>query len=356
MGAASSRLHGRRRVLRALVVLVASVIGADAARGATPLNWRPAAPSATPLRGLTSVDCPSASLCVATDSGGGVVSTMTPLRGEPWRIGARIELGGRLDAISCPSTTRCFVVDAAGDLESGPPGVGGHDWPSWNIDLITPLTGISCPSASLCVAVDAAGRVLASTRPANPLTWSLPMTIDGPHRLYAISCPSVRLCVAVDGAGNALVSPDPTNIGAWRATPLARTGELSSVSCTTAGLCLVAARNGSAYATAAVASPPVTWSTTAIDRVGGLSAVSCSEVGLCIALDQRGNAFESDHPASARPAWMAAAIDATGRPSDASCRPVRFCVAVDGGGNALVGTLPLPPSRPGLQPSPRKPR
>ena len=339
---ATSRWRGWRPVFWLWAVLFVAGLGAHAARAAAPLNWLPAARSNTPSRGLTALDCPSASLCVATDNGGAVLSTTTPLRREAWRIGARIEPLGRLDAISCPSAARCFVVGTAGNLESGSTFRGAPAWTSWNIDLITPLNGVSCPSASLCVAVDAAGRVLASTTPADPLTWSLPMSVDSPHRLNAISCPTVRLCVAVDGAGNALVSTDPTSIGAWRATPLARTGSLISVSCTGAGLCLVGARDGSVYATAAVASPTVTWSATAIDPVGMLSAVSCSEVGLCLALDGSGNAFESDNPASARPAWMRGAIDTADGPSSASCRPVLFCVAVDSGGNALAGTLPAP--------------
>ena len=342
MGTTTSRWHGWRPILRLWVGLFVAALGANAARAAAPLNWLSAALPDTPSRALTALDCPSASLCVATDSSGGVLSTTTPLRGEAWRTSARIEPLGRLNAISCPSAARCFVVDAAGNLEFGSTFRGAPAWTLWNVDLVTPLNAISCPSASLCVAVDAAGRVLASTTPADPLTWSLPMAVDSPHRLNAISCPTVRLCVAVDSAGNVLVSTAPTSIGAWRATPLARTGSLSSVSCTSVGLCLVGGRDGSVYATAAVASPPVTWSATTIDSVGVLSAVSCSDVGLCVALDQSGNAFESDNPASGRPLWMRTAIDRADGPSGASCRPVLFCVAVDSGGNALVGTLPGP--------------
>jgi hypothetical protein len=328
-------------VLGLLALLLFAGLGAGAARAAAPLNWLPTGPSDAPLRGFTALDCPSVSLCVSTDNGGGVLSTTTPLRGG-WRTGAWIELLGRLDAISCPSAARCFVVGAVGNLDSGSTVRGAPAWTSWNIDPITPLDGISCPSASLCVAVDAAGHVLASTTPAAPLTWSLPMTVDSAHRLDAISCPTVRLCVAVDGAGNVLVSTDPTSMGAWRVTPLAPTGSLSSVSCTSAGLCVVGARDGSVYASAAVASPPVTWSATPIDSGRALSAVSCSDVGLCLALDQSGYAFESDNPASGRPVWVRAAIDRADGPSGASCRPVVYCVVVDSGGNALAGVLPGP--------------
>ncbi len=343
MDTTTSRWHRRRPFVRLCAVLVFAGLGTGSAHAAAPLNWLAvAALPDTPPQRPTAVDCPSASQCVATEDGGRVLATTAPLFAVPWGTAARIEPRGRLDAISCPAAPRCFVVDALGNLAFGSAVDGAPAWTSWNVGLITPLNGISCPSTSLCVAVDDAGRVLASTTPAAPLTWSLPMPVDSPNRLNAISCPTERLCVAVDNAGNALVSADPTTIGAWRVVPLARTGSLSSVSCTSAGLCVVAARGGSVYATAAVASAPVTWSATTIDSVGVLSAVSCSAVGLCVALDQSGNAFESDNPASTRPVWTRAAIDTAERPAGASCRPVVYCLVVDGGGHALAAALPAP--------------
>jgi hypothetical protein len=335
-----SRRHWWRPVFRLLAVLLVAGSGATAADAAAPLSWRPAVPSDAPGPGLTAVDCPSASLCVAADGRGGALSTTGPLRGGAWRAGAPIDSLGRLNALSCPSAAGCFAVGVAGNLEYGPS--SSRAWKSWNIDLLTPLNAISCPTISLCVAVDDAGRVLVSTTPRASLTWSLPMAVDSPNRLDALSCPTVRLCVAVDGAGNVLVSTNPTVMGTWHATPLARTGALSAVSCTIAGLCVAVARDGSVYATADVAGGSVTWSATALDPGGVLAAVSCSRVGLCVALDQSGNAFESDNPASGRPFWLRTAIGSVDGPTGASCRPVRFCLVVDSAGNAIAGTLPGP--------------
>ena len=342
MGVASRRWHRWRPVLRVGALLFVAGLGASAANAAAPLSWLPAAPSGAPWPGLDALDCPSASLCVGADQRGGVLSTTAPLRGGAWRASAPVAPLGRLAAISCPSPAWCFAVDTAGNLESGPTSGGTLAWTSWNIDLLTPVNAISCPSASLCVAVDDAGRVLASPTPTDPMSWSLPLPVDSPNRLNALSCPTARLCVAVDSAGKVLVSTDPTSVSAWHATPLASTSALSAVSCNTGGLCVAVARDGSVYATADVATPPVTWSATTIDVGGGLSAVSCSNVGLCVALDGSGNAFESDNPASGQPVWSRTAIDAAHGPTGASCRPVRFCVVVDSGGNAIAGTLPEP--------------
>ena len=336
------RRHWWRPGCRLLAALLVAGSGAAAADAAAPLSWLPAVPSEAPGPGLTAVDCPSASLCVAADRRGGALSTAEPLRGGAWRSGAPIDSLGRLNALSCPSAAGCFAVGGAGNLEYGLGSGSSRAWNAWNIDLLTPLNAISCPTLSMCIAVDDAGRVLVSVTPRAGLTWSLPMAVDSPNRLDALSCPSVRLCVAVDSAGNALVSTNPTVRGTWHATSLARTGLLSAVSCTVTGLCVAVARDGSVYATADVAARSVTWSATALDPGGVLSAVSCSRVGLCLALDQSGHAFESDNPASGRPVWLRSAIGSGNGPTGASCRPVRFCLVVDSAGNAIAGTLPRP--------------
>ncbi|MGH2852541.1 MAG: hypothetical protein ACRDLP_18235 [Solirubrobacteraceae bacterium] len=143
------------------------------------------------------------------------------------------------------------------------------------------------------------------------------------------------------------MSTDPADARAWHKTVLAPGAVLSAVSCFGPGRCVAVARNGAVYATAAVASPPVTWSATTIDAAAPLSAVSCSRVGLCVALDQRGSAFETDAPASARPNWWRTAIHLASGANAVSCRAVRFCMAVDSSGMAVAASLPGPTALPG---------
>jgi hypothetical protein len=329
----------------ALVALACAVaIGASAARAAAPLawTWTPPVQSDSANHSLIALTCQSASLCVAVDRGGDVLSSRAPMR-HSWSGHSSIQPFSRLTAVSCPSARLCLAVDGAGNLYSGTPSKRVSAWASENIDMSTPLSAISCPSVSLCVAVDRAGNVLVSTSPGDAMTWSIPTPVDGAHHLTAVSCPTVSLCAAVDDAGNVLVSTSPTSTPSWRTTSLTNTGALTAVSCNRSALCVAVASDGGVYATANVVAAPVTWSATPVDPLGSLSAVSCSDVGLCVVLDRAGTAFESDDPTASRPTWASAAIDpAQAGLTGVSCLSAGFCIAADHSGDTLAATLPAP--------------
>ncbi len=344
VGRTSIGWHKRRAALASVAVLCAVAIGASAARAAAPLTWTwtPPAQSGSSGHSLIALTCQSASLCVAVNRGGNVVSSVAPVRSS-WSDHSSIQPFSRLAAVSCPSAALCLAVDDAGNVYFGTPAKTVSAWTSENIDMATPLSGISCPSVSLCVAVDRAGNVLVSTSPGDPMTWSIPMPVDGSHQLTAVSCPTVSLCAAVDDAGNVLVSTSPTSMPSWQATSLTNTGALTAVSCSRSALCVAVARDGGVYATADVVEAPVTWSATPVDPLGSPAAVSCSDVGLCVVLDHAGAAFESDDPTASRPTWASAVIDPGPEGlTGVSCVSAGFCVAADHAGDTLAATLPPP--------------
>lgn len=318
-------------------LLCAAAACASVASASPPLAWTAAVPS-DGANHLTSISCPTVSLCVAVDVLGNLTYTVTPATGG-WSGSVPIDAHS-IAAVSCPSASLCFAVDDHGSLLSATT-PNSSAWTPATIDGTTALTAISCPSAALCVAVDVSGGVRSSINPGTPSSWG-GQTIDGSNQLTGVSCPTTTFCAAVDNAGQVLVSATPTSN--W-GPPLALNGAsvgLTGISCTSSGLCVATAANGNVYASANAASGTPTWSETAVDAGTQLNAVSCSDVGMCVLGDQLGTAIASDTPAGASPNWSPAAVDAGRAITALSCLSTGLCVAVDDGGLALAGTLAAP--------------
>jgi hypothetical protein len=339
-----SDTHARRTVLVLAAVACAFAIVASAAQAQATLTWStPTQPDSAPGAplGITALSCVSTSLCVAVDNAGQDFATTTPATGGGWSAPNEIASGAvNLSGVSCPSTALCVATDRHGNVFlTATPATTTTAWTKTAIDGTTALNAISCPSTTLCVAVDNAGDVLATTTPGTA-PWPLEH-VDGTTPINAISCPSTTLCVAVTNVGTALVSTNPTVTSSWLPTTLT-SGPLEAVSCNASAACVAVGANGSVYATAAVATAPVTWSSTPVDT-NALSAVSCNDAGVCVLLDHNRNALTSDTPSSGQPGWATTAID----PDDTTltavdCVDAGFCVAADSDGYTLVGTLPAP--------------
>jgi hypothetical protein len=287
-------------------------------------------------------------------------ATAAPAGAAPslsWSSPAQID-GQALSSVSCPSSSLCVAVDDAGDaVVSTDPGIAGRA--SWSqpfpIDPGKKLSSVSCPSSSLCVAVDDAGDAWVDTEPGRAGTIWQELGIDATHSLTGVSCASDSLCVAVDDEGRALVATVPTGgASAWRSRLVDPSlGPVSvSVSCTPTGLCVAvdAAGNSlaSANATADVGGGPgsgATWSSTPIDtlRAPTSLSVSCAATGLCVAVDAAGYVLGSDDPAAAAPAWHEEVSVDPGTPlTSVACVSTGFCAAVDGSGRVLIGQVPPP--------------
>jgi hypothetical protein len=174
-----------------------------------------------PRHALKGVSCPSVSLCVAVDNGGSDVLTSTDPTGGAgaWNT-VTLSISGPesrffgVSSVSCPSTTLCVATGGDGDVVTSTNPTGGAA--AWTAVLLPgpfpPFpTGVSCPSTSLCF-VSGSGGIATST---NPTGGSSAWTTVQPPSVSRISCPSVALCVGV-GGGGVLTSTNPTGgAGAW---------------------------------------------------------------------------------------------------------------------------------------------
>jgi hypothetical protein len=174
-----------------------------------------------PTGSFTGVSCVSAPLCVAVDSSGDVVTstdptgsasawTVTQVENEAQPPGLHVH--NKLTSVSCPSVSLCVAVDLFGSaLTSTNPTGGASAWTVTPIDNY--LQGVSCPLVSLCVAVGAGGNVTSSTDPTGGSSAWTEIQVDGNNILWGVSCPSASLCVGVDTDGNVVVGTSSGGTG-----------------------------------------------------------------------------------------------------------------------------------------------
>jgi hypothetical protein len=167
---------------------------------------------------LTSVSCPSASLCVAVSGGngsaGGRVFTTTSPAAEQWQSG---QLGSSPDlrAVSCTTTSVCVAVAKAGRIfVSADPTAGAGSWREAGSPAPRDLEGVSCVATFLCAAGDGGGNILTSTDP----TGSNFATANagGSVQITGVTCPTTTKCIAVDNNGDVVTSTNPDDgLAAW---------------------------------------------------------------------------------------------------------------------------------------------
>jgi serine/threonine protein kinase len=259
---------------------------------------------------LTSVSCTSATLCMAVDYHGNVLTYNGSIASAP------ISIDGThpLNSISCTSPTFCAV------LGTGAMTYNGSGWSAPTlIDGTNYLESISCTSDTFCVAVDGKGNALYY----DGSSWSAPVSIDDANELDSISCASSTFCAAVDSVGDALTY----NGTSWSAPSLVSDTGLNAVACPSVTFCVAVATdtaltyNGSAWST-----PTVVYQSTA-----DLYSVSCSSNTFCVAIDGKGNALLYDGSR-----WLApTSIDGSQTLISVSCPSEGFCVAVDLAGNIV---------------------
>jgi hypothetical protein len=263
---------------------------------------------------MTSISCPSTTLCVAVDGAGDVISSPDPTGGAAAWTAAHVDPSPTQNntdnagsvlvrGVSCPSTTLCVAVDAAGNaLVSTDPTGGAVAWTITHVDTDRsygctgtglacqpPLVAIACPSTGLCAAVDFSGNLLTTQEPTAPVPWTSTPTDGGRlSSLFGISCPGLDFCAAVDGDAGRAITLDP----------LAPTGQLArslpdalyGIWCQSRSLCLASAetRGGISGLLGSFnpAAPDSTWT---LSSLGGVNAVACPSATLCLAADDGGN-------------------------------------------------------------------
>jgi hypothetical protein len=309
--------------------------------------------SAADAQALTAPDdlqllCASASVCVATDSFGQLLSSTSPFRG-PWNPVSGVTFGGTIGTGNggaaggaCPSTSLCVIAqdDAIYTSTNPAAGVWTSATPATSPGTSSPeLYGVSCASTTLCVAITANGRIAVSTDPTGGASaWPLE-DIDGLGELTGVSCPTKSECLVTDSQGNIFTSANPSGgTGAWKRIqgPMS----LLQIDCPTASLCV--GRTGSAAV--AVSTDPASgrWKLT---KQAGVESVTCPSASLCLAVDGDKVSYTTD-PAAGK--WTSYGVSqAAGSLSSVACPTPTMCVASAGaggsagsGGEILVSTKP----------------
>jgi hypothetical protein len=177
-----STVHNRWALLLAAFACSLGTLALPGTAGATPspvLAWTSTGPiDSTPPLGdgthFQSVACPSATLCVAVDADGNVLTSTNPTGGSSTWQRSLVDPGTWFASISCPSASLCVAGDGDGNLVVSSDPTGGVD--AWSKDSVTPgavIDAITCPTTSFCVAGNQAGQVITSNDPTGGMaSWS----------------------------------------------------------------------------------------------------------------------------------------------------------------------------------------
>ena len=269
---------------------------------------------------LTGVSCPRDVFCMATDSGGSVLS----YNQATWSAPVGIASGANLAGVSCASPGFCAAVVSgsttayiySGGTWTSSQLVGADGGPAH-------LTAVSCPAAGFCVATGGL-NVYQYTGGA----WSHGTQLKHGGAFTSVSCASTTFCLAVDNGGSAY----SFTRGSWSAPVSVATGtDLQGVSCASADFCAAIGTGATAYI-----DQGGTWTSAQLVGASGkpanLTAVSCPAVGHCVATGAH-DAYQYKAGAWSRGTHL---VDGTKQFTSISCPRDRFCAAVDNGGNAYM--------------------
>lgn len=262
---------------------------------------------------VRALDCATPTGCTAVDESGQALR----FDGKRWSAptpAARDR--GPLTSVSCPTSSMCAAV--------GGPRVARRNGKHWHLTAShLALDSVSCPSDSFCLAVTRAGRTL---RFADERWRSGPrLRFSTPDRAIAseVSCASRRLCVVVDTAGvaHALRAGRWAGIGrvvAKGASPGRALDCGSTTFCMASSGQLASRWNGRRWT-----SERVTGGTPGFE-----SSLSCSGSHFCMLVNDAGGSFTWNGT------WHARATIGTvvgfGRAPALSCSGRRRCLTVFG--------------------------
>ena len=357
------RLYGVVGVLAVVGVLVGV---ATPAWGSSPVGWRVV--GRIDASGLSGLSCPVASMCVAVDGQGDVVSSADPAGGgAAWQT-VNVDGSNRLVGVSCPSVSLCAAVDDAGNvLTSVDPTGRAAGWSVANVEGTSPFVGVSCPSVSLCVAATASDLLVSRDPSAGASSWRVFSGADdnvGPEcgkyggdsgcavSMILLSCSSASYCVAVDDEGGS-VAGDPVT-GAWASGGGAVGIEIEGLACLPGQSrclteCAVGAGLGGDECSGGIYDEGDICASQCFTVTPSQAAgLWCSRASLCFATDESGDLFASTDPGGGGGAWWRAFVDTGGVPEiirynplvGISCPPGSRCVAADARGGILVGEAP----------------
>jgi len=335
---------GIRTAVALLALGVLAGVASPASATSPPLTW--SSPRRIDTHGLLDIRCPTASLCVAIDSAGNVLTTKTPLAGaKGWK---RAHVDNGLTALACPSAGLCVAVDSRGDvLTSKKPAGGPKTWTRTLVDTVSPgeLTAVGCRS-TLCVIGDTQGNAFVAKNPTGGRhAWkliALPSNGDSPGSMSGFACPSKSLCVGVDqstGEGfidDVYTSTDPTASNRWNLTTELTDNWFTGVACPSTSLCVAPTATG-AVMTATNPTHGSSWHASTLATVS-INAVTCASVSFCLLGDESGAVWSSTHPTSGAAAWMSTKAAPKDAIESLACASARLCLAATRRGDVVVGS------------------
>jgi hypothetical protein len=294
------------------------------------------------------VSCPTSRFCVATAGDNSVFVSSDPTGGASAWTKTQLAVGRGLGEVSCASESLCIAIEGNGNpgewghiVTSTDPAGGEH---AWSEALISPESGIESVSCvtGLCVAGDGFGHVFVSTNPTGGAGEWTKARVDGAHTMYGVSCASTSLCVTAGGEGTITTSTNPTGgSGAWSVADLeVGTSSFGDISCTSGSLCVAVDDAGNVVSTIDPTGGSSAWSEAHVDSGGGLWRVSCGSPALCVATDSNGNVVSTSNPTGGSSQWSVASVDSADYLRGISCAPEGLCVAVDEAGNVVTSTDP----------------
>lgn len=205
-----------------------------------------------------------------------------------------------LSSVSCPTTTLCVAVGYAGLILRSFD--GGRSWISAATHLGTnvDLNGVACSNATICVTLGSlqrvsgvhAGRVIpvALNSSNGGATWRWSRIPRGVDPFSSVACPTSTTCVATLGADTFKILRTTDGGATWK-TQYVRPDSGSSfygVSCGSSTHCVAVGwiyLNGYSYGVSAVSTDAgVTWQFTSNSEGLGLDAVSCTTPTTCFAV------------------------------------------------------------------------
>lgn len=329
------------------VSIVALVLGAGPSaaaqvRWSKPRTIDTAAYIAAPSK-ISSVSCPSTTLCVAGGEGGTIETSTDPSDPSSWQS-ATIDPSQWIESVSCPSTSLCVAADSGGTLLTSTSPTGGA--PAWTPVSVGLTNGagasVSCPSASLCVAEDGMRTIATSTNPAGGAGAWTESTLPSSFQLGPIACPTTSLCV-IAGFSSIVTSTDPTGgPAAWSAANLDLQDAVpTAVSCASETECVVTDSDGHVLTASHPAGGSSAWTLTDIDGVDAIAGVACVAGGPCVAGDLNGSFLTSTAPLGGASSWSRdRGVDPSGIQS-VTCPSAALCVAGDSRGEIVSSTDPV---------------
>lgn len=289
-----------------------------------PMRWSAATPTGSGLSGVTALDCPTATSCLALDSQG----RSATLTGTTWKPVSGPTQPTFATGVSCGSASTCLATFGSNGIRQ----FTGAGWSTLTAPTPDFLSDVSCWAADGCVVV--AGVSGRAWRWDGTGFRELPAVFSGggsgdPTAPYArsLSCTSATFCAAV-GSG----SPAGWlwNGSAWSEAPLVPYGNATSVDCAGTDFCSAASADIGTMVTyrgGTYRQDDVSWSST-------VQSVSCPDSTFCVGVSDSDELAVWDGTTWTNPAFPPTVA---GSPVAVSCPTRQLCVALQRDGQQVIG-------------------